>query len=292
MIVVLIACGEKDPPVPATWKFEITVMMPKDLQPEASRKARESLEKLKGWEVRVGGKLAGNVLDPSGMRSQFEVPSTTPLASVTGGTAFVGKTPCGEWSIPIAPPPALAEYYAADIAKDPRSEQRVLARAGSSGKISLYTDFVPPEIKATPVYIDWGDATEPVRIGELELRRGETTVLVPGKPECGAEYPITVGGTAVGTWKAADAATFVSADAKLCHRENHKAYGQAGIGGTSVDYGAARVRTLQRAPDYFLKTAPEKVTTASGVNYAFRIEIVRVPCAAAPAPGSAAGSAK
>ena len=69
-----------------------------------------------------------------------------------------------------------------------------------------------------------------MRIGEAELPRGKKTVMMPIKPECAAEYPVTVGGAAVGTWKAADTATFVSADPKLCHRETDKKYGKAYVG--------------------------------------------------------------
>src|SRR5688572_25500230 len=93
-VSVLIACGgEKDPPIPPAWKFNLTMMLPSGLGPAESHKASEHLGQLVGWELTVGGKPTGQRLDDR-RRVAFEVPSSASLAEATQSLALVGKTPC------------------------------------------------------------------------------------------------------------------------------------------------------------------------------------------------------
>lgn len=286
-LTVLTACGDKDPPIPPAWKFSLKLMVPSELKQPEYQQASDGLRQLVGWELSVGGKLTGQRLDDH-QDVTFEVPSSASLAEATQSLALVGKTPCGDWTIPIAPPPGPSLDSPIRRAKEPAAEKREMARSQGSRHISLFAKFQAPEMKSVKVYVDWGSATEPVRIGALEIPRGTQTLSIPLKAGCGAEHPVTVGGATVGTWSAATEVTLISADAKVCHYESSIAYGQA-MGGPRKHLGAGGVHALVRSPDYFLKPAPKSLSRHRDTKFEYVLEVGRADC---PADGSAAPAAK
>ena len=286
--VVTAACGSKktEPPaLPATIKYKVAVNNPP-----------ESLYGPVKYALEIDGKEYP-LNDDKYPSATIELPSSISIPKQAAAILIKGTCKTGRV-------PAKGKYSLGDVTDD-ASERAYLAKETTSGNpISVTFDVQKdavrpflPLMEPTRVYIDRGEAKEPVTIGGREIPTDEQIPSVT--PDCDGA-PIKIGDKQVGTYRAAasdfakanpdeqgrtadQASLFIALDPTLCYVHKVIQFGKASAvdadTSTLLRGGAAHV-IESGAVDYFLKPAPDKVTAAASLSSVFKDEILRAPCPA------------
>jgi hypothetical protein len=154
--------------------------------------------------------------------------------------------------------PLVIEVDAPYARKDGKLDEGVLAtRLESAKAVELYTKVSP--LRAAMVYVDWGDAKDPLEIGEHKIagQPKELRVVTEGCPD---SQEVRVGGSAAGTLDAKSPATLVSLVPGRCYRWAAVAYGNASDSRPAMLLHGARVYALPGKATYVFKRAPATTT--------------------------------
>jgi hypothetical protein len=185
---------------------------------------------------------------------------------------------------------------------DAASEKKYLAESVKRGEpVLIY--FTLPAGVAEPYllprfparfYIDWGDATSTLKVGDHIVPRG--TKSGSFTPDCDG-LPITLDGKTIATYRATSedfartntpsgkepasgASLFVAMDPARCYRYATRWYGRAGFGGDQEQILRGGVAHLIDASEieFFLFPAPAEVTEAASLDQVVKHEILPAPC--------------
>jgi hypothetical protein len=268
-LLLLTAC---DPTVPPELLYDLRVAL------TGVENHDEESRPFAGVDVILDGqRVASLVHHPALLDAEFTTPSSVRPSSLRGRLTLRAQTVCGDREIPLV----------LDVRPGADSDESV-AEAMEEGRVVLWADVTPPPHESRPLFVDWGTGTPApeLRVGERRIEPGATESLLLSIG-CEGVQPVKVGGEPIGTWFPTAEATFVSVESG-CHRLRTVSYGHEAVAGGAGTVFSERVRSLTRAPSFFLEPAPASVSSRGQEEY--YQELVRAECPAQAASGAATGA--
>jgi len=255
VVVVFLSLGACRPSVPEQLRYRIVL----------------KTDSAQGVEVERDGTVVGTVT------AAGAVELTTPSTLRPTGLRLSARlpTPCGPMTVPLT----LATQPSMDL-------DGAIAQAMKSQGVVL-VDAQLPERPRTLLLVDGADGKQPLRVGQATLPVGAKRFSLFVGEHCAPTATVTLGDVALGTWRAHNPTTFVSA-ADACHQLSSVGYGDA-VAGPPVLF-KQRVRALRQVPDYFLEKAPSSVSSR-GAGARYVTELVRAECGTGAEPSEVARKA-